>query len=245
MTKAALSDKDLCRQIGNKKLLSGPRFVYELAMMEQGTFSIGLCAAAWGAAFFCGSIPFGYLAGRCQGIDVRKHGSGNIGSTNVFRVLGKKWGIAVFLADFFKGALPMALILGFLAEGFPGLRGDMLFVGTALAAILGHNYTPWLGFKGGKGIAVSAGVLLVLIPKALAAVLVVWLVLFALTRTVSIASIAASVLLPPAAWVLYPGRPVIFFFCLAAGLLGLWRHRGNIQRLRAGTESKIERKARP
>jgi glycerol-3-phosphate acyltransferase PlsY len=211
-------------------------------MMEQGTLSAGLCAAAWGTAFLSGSIPFGYLAGRCKGVDVRQHGSGNIGSTNVFRVLGKKWGIAVFLADFLKGALPLALIRGFLNEGFSGQQGDVLFVGTALAAILGHNYTPWLGFKGGKGIAVSAGVLLVLIPKALAAVLAVWLVLFALTRTVSIASIAASVLLPVAAWFLYPGQPVIFFFCLAAGLLGLWRHRSNIQRLRAGTEGKLGRK---
>jgi glycerol-3-phosphate acyltransferase PlsY len=120
-----------------------------------------------------------------------------------------------------------------------GAAWDGLLVATALAAVLGHNFTPWLGFKGGKGIATSAGVLAALLPASLGVILTVWIVLFALTRIVSVASIAASAALPVATWFLYPHRPVFFGFALAAGVLAIVQHRANIGRLLRGEEKRM------
>lgn len=194
----------------------------------------------WPVFFYLvGSIPTGYLMGKSQGIDVRQHGSGNIGATNVWRVMGSKWGLAAFAFDFLKGFLPL-----FLARiiNFPGEVSwsvSILLVCCAIAAILGHNYTPWLGFKGGKGIATSAGVLCALVPCVYALALSLWIVAVLLTRTVSIGSLLAAVSLPVAAAFFYPGEWVYFGFATFAGALATWRHRSNIQRLLAGTESRI------
>ena len=117
--------------------------------------------------YIAGATPFGFLAGKAKGVDIRKHGSGNIGATNVLRILGKPIGVSVFLADFLKGALPVLLSVYLVGrDGVPlqAFGRDVVPVFVALATILGHNFTFWLGFKGGKGVATSAGALVALMP---------------------------------------------------------------------------------
>ncbi len=146
-------------------------------------------------SYLIGSIPSGYLVARTQGVDIRQHGSRNIGATNVLRVMGKKWGYLVFLCDSSKGFL--AVKLGFLIAAH-SLQSPVLGgVIAAIACILGHNYTLWLGFKGGKGIATSGGVILALFPIAvICCMAIVWIVVFYSSKYVSLASIAAAVALP-------------------------------------------------
>jgi glycerol-3-phosphate acyltransferase PlsY len=194
-----------------------------------------------GPVFFylVGSIPTGYLMGLSRGIDVRRHGSGNIGATNVGRVMGRPWGVAAFACDFFKGFLPLFLFRRCCLPEAGGWTVSLLLVTCGLAAILGHNYTPWLGFKGGKGIATSAGVLGALVPWVLAVALSLWIIAVLVTRTVSIGSLLASAVLPMASAWFYPREWVYFGFATLAGGLATWRHRSNIQRLLAGTESRI------
>ena len=195
----------------------------------------------WPVFFYLvGSMPTGYLLGRSRGLDIRQHGSGNIGATNVWRVMGRNWGLIAFAADFLKGFLPLYLVR---TLSFPDVAlwsVSVLLVICGLAAIIGHNYTPWLGFKGGKGIATSAGVLGALMPWVLALALSLWIIATLITRTVSIGSLLAAVVLPPAAAWFYPGEWVYFGLATLAGGLAVWRHRSNIQRLLAGTESRIE-----
>jgi len=194
----------------------------------------------WPVFFYAvGSIPTGYLIGKTKGLDIRQHGSGNIGATNVWRVMGRNWGLLAFVCDFLKGFLPLYLVR---TLSFPDANSwtvTLLLVICGIAAILGHNYTPWLGFKGGKGIATSAGMLGALMPPVLAVGLSLWIIAVLITRTVSIGSILAAVsLLPAAAW-FYPDNWIYMGLAALAGGLAVWRHRANIQRLRAGTESKI------
>lgn len=195
-------------------------------------------------SYLLGSIPFGYLAGRLCGVDLRTKGSGNIGATNALRVLGKKWGYAVFLCDFLKAWLPVKLALGW---------GIALMVHPASApgalagfcALLGHSFPVWLGFKGGKGIASSAGVIVGLFPQAFLLCLGTWILLFTTTRYVSVASIAASAALPAGVAVLYflhRSDWLALLVSILMAALAIWRHRSNITRLRAGTEPRFERK---
>jgi len=196
-------------------------------------------------SYLIGSIPFGYLAGRICGVDIRTKGSGNIGATNALRVLGKKWGYAVFLLDFLKAWLPVKLALGW---------GIALMVHPAsapgalagLCALLGHSFPVWLGFKGGKGIASSAGVMVGLFSLAVFLVcLGMWLLLFTVTRYVSIASIVAAISLPVAVGILvllHRADWLGFTVSVVMAALAIWRHRSNIVRLRAGTEPRFERK---
>ena len=188
-------------------------------------------------AFLLGSIPTGYLVARAKGVDIRKHGSGNIGATNVFRTLGKPLGIFVFLVDALKGFA--AVWLGARYGGGSDWSGIL----AAVAAIAGHNYTPWLGFKGGKGIATSAGVLLALMPLAVLSIAIVWIVVFKVSRYVSLASICAAAALPLAVGTLWyagcGGNGPLLGFALLISALAIWRHRTNIERLRAGTESRF------
>jgi len=194
----------------------------------------------WPVFFYLvGSIPTGYLIGKSRGIDIRQHGSGNIGATNVWRVLGRNYGLAAFICDFLKGFLPLYLVRTLSFPDSNSWTVTLLLVACGIAAILGHNYTPWLGFKGGKGIATSAGMLGALMPWVLAVSLSLWIVATLATRTVSIGSILAAVSLAPAALWFYWGNWIYFGLALLAGGLAVWRHRANIQRLRAGTESKI------
>jgi acyl phosphate:glycerol-3-phosphate acyltransferase len=190
--------------------------------------------------YLVGSIPTGYLLGRSRGLDIRQHGSGNIGATNVWRVMGRNWGLVAFASDFLKGFLPLYLVRTLSFPDASPWPVSLLLVLCGLAAIIGHNYTPWLGFKGGKGIATSAGVLAALMPWVLAVALSLWIITTLITRTVSIGSLVAAVVLPPLAAWFYPGEWVYFGLATLAGGLAVWRHRSNIQRLLAGTETRFE-----
>jgi len=193
-------------------------------------------------AYLLGSIPTGYLVAAARGIDIRTVGSGNIGATNVFRYLGVPAGIFVLLADAFKGWLAVAVLtplLGtlFHATAAPQAR-EWLAIVAGLSAILGHNFTCWLHFKGGKGIATSAGVIAALVPLALLIILGIWIIVFVLTRYVSLASICASAALPLAAWL--TGQSSTMTLIMGAmGALAIYKHKPNIQRLLKGTESRI------
>lgn len=190
--------------------------------------------------FLCGSIPFGYIAGKVNRVDLRQHGSGNIGATNAWRVLGKGWGSFAFAGDFFKGMIPLLLLQWFTREWTHDNAYQGLLILSGIAAVLGHNFTPWLGFNGGKGIATSAGVMAALLPITFALALTTWLVVtFLISRMVSVGSIAACCILPISTAIFYPGQWLFFAFSLLTGILGIWRHRSNIVRIRAGTESKI------
>jgi glycerol-3-phosphate acyltransferase PlsY len=194
----------------------------------------------WPVLFYLvGSIPTGYLLGRSRGIDVRQHGSGNIGATNVGRVMGRNWGIFAFACDFLKGFLPLYLVRTFAFPGTEPWTVSLLLVVCGMATVLGHNYTPWLGFKGGKGIATSAGMLGALLPWVLVVALSLWIIAVLLTRTVSIGSLLAAASLPLATAWFYPQQWVYFGLASLTGLLAAWRHRSNIQRLLAGTESRV------
>jgi len=153
-------------------------------------------------SYFLGAVPTGYLAGKARGVDVRTMGSGNIGATNAFRVLGKTAGIIVLLVDALKGFVAARWVPLLAVCFFPAAssQSEHLALAAGVAAILGHNFTCWLKFKGGKGIATSAGVVLAWAPLACVTALILWGLVFALTRFVSLASIAAALILPVAVW---------------------------------------------
>jgi glycerol-3-phosphate acyltransferase PlsY len=198
------------------------------------------------AAYLLGSIPTGFLVGKARGIDIRTVGSGNIGATNVLRILGKPAGIAVLLADALKGWLAVVLVTRGIGAAFgeqaTANERDALMMVAALGAILGHNYTCWLWFKGGKGIATTAGVLTALVPWALVIILSIWIVLFAMTRIVSVGSIVASFTLPFASF-LTTKNWKLTLVTGAMGALAIYKHRANIQRLLAGTEPRMGQKS--
>lgn len=195
------------------------------------------------AAFLIGGIPFGYLAGRMKGVDLRREGSCNIGATNAVRVLGKAWGLPVFVLDVLKAVVPVLLLKAWAVRHPGAFPGDEQWISIAagLAAVLGHNFCPYLGFKGGKGMATSAGVLLALMPLSCGVCLVTWIAVFFTSRYVSLASIAAAAILPVGTYFLYPGKWGYFGLAAVLGVLAIWRHRSNIARLRAGTESRFTR----
>lgn len=184
-------------------------------------------------AYILGATPFGFLAGKMRGIDIRKHGSGNIGATNVVRTLGKPVGITVLIFDICKGLVPV-LIAKSLSDS------SVLHIATAIAAILGHNYTFWLKFKGGKGIATTGGAILPIMPIALLAAVVAWLIVFFATRYVSLASLAAAVIIPLTLVARYlisgSWNGVVLGFGVFVCVLAIWKHRSNIGRLRRGEE---------
>lgn len=198
------------------------------------------------AGYLLGSIPSGFLAGRVRGIDIRSQGSGNIGATNVTRILGKKVGILVLVLDAAKGLVAVLLVPMFFGWLFlvkqESLIAGWLPILAGIGAVLGHNYTCWLGFKGGKGIATSAGVLVGLVPLALLIVLAVFLVVLVTTRFVSLASICGSVALPFAAWL--TGQKLALVV-VTAGLaaMAVIKHRSNITRLLNRTEPRFGSKS--
>jgi glycerol-3-phosphate acyltransferase PlsY len=189
--------------------------------------------------FLLGSFPTGYLIGRARGVDVRQHGSGNIGATNVGRVLGRNWFFVAFFVDFTKGFLALFLLRVFVFPGDAPWSVELLLVSCGLAAVVGHNYTPWLGFKGGKGVATSAGVLGALLPEALVIIFAIWAIEVLILRYVSLGSLLAAVALPVVTVLLYPGEWVYLGLAGLICVLVVWSHRSNIKRLIAGTESKI------
>jgi glycerol-3-phosphate acyltransferase PlsY len=233
-------------------------------------------------AFLLGSIPFGLLIAKSKGVDIRQHGSGNIGATNVLRVMGKKLGITCLLLDMLKGLIPTVLAISLIrftgqptgmsiapllphAHVFPAeqqFTAQLLVVLSGLFSILGHNYSPWVGFKGGKGIATSAGVVIALMPAAIVLLILVWALLFLTTRYVSVASIGAAAVLPilthfgarfhhlnndpaqPTLWQAGTWNKPLFAFSVVIAALAIWKHRSNIQRLMAGTENRFVPKSK-
>ena len=196
------------------------------------------------AGYLLGSIPFGLLVARSRGIDIRKHGSGNIGATNVLRVVGKKWGILVFALDALKGVAAVLLARHFFGTAGEGVGGGNELPGivAGLACVVGHNFPVWLRFKGGKGVATTAGVLAGLMPVAALVAFVVWVAVFKISRYVSLASLVAAVAIPATVWYEERQMSVMFCFALIVAAMGIWRHRSNIQRLCAGTENRFEKK---
>jgi len=198
-------------------------------------------------SYLVGSIPFGYLAGRIVGIDIRQAGSGNIGATNVVRVLGKGYGYPVFALDVLKGfgAVKISMLM---ASGRPPEWNSPEIFGilAAISSVLGHLYPPWLKFKGGKGVATSAGALLALTPIATVIGVAIWIIVFWVTRYVSLASIIAAVVLPIVILVFNSqdqnkGKPLFYSSACVAGVV-IWRHRSNLSRLIRGTEPRFTRK---
>ena len=199
-------------------------------------------------SYLLGSIPTGFLVAKAKGVDIRSVGSGNIGATNVFRILGKGAGIFVLTADAMKGAVAVAVVAPLFADfwqnNFPWddsvLHASYKHLReiAGICAILGHNYTCWLKFKGGKGIATTAGVFAALAPAAFGIALLTWLVVFAASRYVSLASIVAAVALPLAVWLTGHGG-LLIGVSAALGALAIYKHKANIERLLAGTENRI------
>lgn len=202
---------------------------------------------AAGVGYLLGAIPFGYLVARARGVDIFKVGSGNPGATNVLRTLGKGPGYTTFALDAVKGALAVAWIPLSETAGCPlyAAAGDSVAVHAQVlglfCALLGHSFSCFTRFKGGKGVATAAGAFFVLLPLSTAAALVAWLLTFFTTRYVSLASIVAAAVLPAVAWV--RGGPLDFrLMATVVGLLVIARHHSNISRLLAGTENRFVRK---
>jgi len=198
-------------------------------------------------AYVCGSLPFGYWAGKLKGIDIRKHGSGNIGATNVIRVMGKKIGVPVFILDMLKGLAPTMLAEWWMRRSGAGDNvATLVAVLCGAASVLGHMFTFWLGFKGGKGVATSAGVLLGLAWMSLVVGFAVWLIVYYSSRYVAMASIGAAMAIPVAMAVIMTWQHRWNFVLLGLGLvmgtLVVVRHRSNIARLLSGTENKFTKK---
>ena len=212
-------------------------------------------------AYLLGSIPFGFLMAKAKGIDIRKAGSGNIGATNALRVLGKPAGIAVLLLDVAKGFA--ACFLGFLIFMYFSMQTSGLHSITnssssdfdkmwnafsnfpilaGIFAVLGHNYTCWLKFKGGKGIATTAGVYLMLAPWPLFIALMIFILAILLTKYVSVGSISAAVALSAMVWIWPPQNLFLGIVTTALGALAIYKHKSNIQRLRARTENRLGQK---
>jgi len=197
-------------------------------------------------AYFCGSIPFGYIIGRIQGVDVRVTGSCNIGATNVTRCVGKWSGKLCFLLDFVKGLVPVLAAELVLGHGdFSAGREHWAVLLVVVAAILGHIFPVFLNFKGGKGVSTAAGAIIALAPVPLCIGLVVWVMVFFVSRYVSLASICAAATVPVVQWILvladHKSQPVAVLLTVVAAL-AIFRHRANITRLLNGTENRFGKK---
>lgn len=189
-------------------------------------------------AFLAGSLPTGYLVARAYGVDIRQVGSGNIGATNVLRAVNRWAGRGVFVVDMLKGFLPVFLAPMLL----PQLDASVTQIIACLCAILGHNYTPWLGFRGGKGVATAAGGFLAICWPALLIVAAIWIVVFYLSHYVSLGSIIAVAVLPPLVFAFSSQNWKFTAFATFVAVVTIVRHKSNIQRLMAGTEHKFEKK---
>jgi acyl-phosphate glycerol 3-phosphate acyltransferase len=208
-----------------------------------------VAALLFAGSYLAGAIPFGYLIARAKGVDLFRAGSGNIGATNVGRVLGRGYGILVFLLDFAKGACPVAGITPVAEALRPGTTGEldlpaMLPAGAAALAFLGHLFPVYLGFRGGKGVATGAGVVAVLVPGPATAAFTAWVVVVLASRYVSLGSITAVGVLVAVRLLGTPApfdrtHAVVSLFCLVGSGLVLVKHSGNIRRLLAGTENRV------
>jgi glycerol-3-phosphate acyltransferase PlsY len=188
------------------------------------------------AAYLIGALPHSYLAGRLRGMDLRAHGSGNLGATNAFRVLGWRWAAPVMALDVVKGFVPTRF--------FPpliGAEGPAWPLAFGVAAILGHVFPVYVGFRGGKGVATGSGVFLALAPAAVGIGLLIWAALVGVTGIVSLASLAAALSLPALVWWLR-GPDLVFYVALALAAFVVGTHRANIARLLRGEEAPFRRR---
>lgn len=211
-------------------------------MTDSGFAAVAGAAACVAIGYVCGSLPFALWLGRWwRGVDVRSAGSGNLGATNVYRTLGPAVGIPVLLLDIAKGALPVWGVPGLgIAARFPG-GAEWCAIAVGLAAIMGHMWTFLAGFRGGKGVATTVGVLLALAPAAFLAFVIVFCITLWATRFVSLGSILGAVAFAIALPFTHPGgaSSPTFLFGLVVALLIVARHRTNIRRLLEGTESRL------
>jgi len=184
------------------------------------------------AAYLLGSIPTGLLLAKAAGVDIRNSGSGNIGATNVYRTLGRTVGILTLVGDCLKGVIPVV------AATYLGMS-DNWIAAVGLAAFLGHVYTVFLGFKGGKGVATALGVFLAVSPAAVGSALLIFVAVVWKWRYISLGSIAAALAMPGMVAV-FDSRPPVVIMAVIIALLVVWNHRENIKRLQAGTESKFK-----
>lgn len=197
-------------------------------------------------SYLIGSVPSGYIAGRIAGVDIRSVGSGNIGATNVTRSLGKHYGYPVFAADFSKGLLSV-FVANWIAHQ-PSAIGsaDLYEIVAAVCCVLGNAFPVWLGFRGGKGVAVSAGLLFGLMPWAGLVVILLWVAMFYLTRYVSLASIVAALMLPVTVFLLLHFKQMtewsFLYVSIALTAFVVFRHRSNISRLMQGTEQRFRKR---
>ena len=196
------------------------------------------------SSYLVGGIPFSYLAGKfTKGIDLRQHGSGNLGASNTYRILGGRIAIVVLILDIAKGFLPVFLARAYDVPGQEPLHE----LAAAVGAILGHLFSPYLRFSGGKGIATSAGAFMALAPWAFACALTVFALVFAARKIVSLASLAAAVTLPIGVYLvaragLEPSAATVLWGSVLVMLVVIVKHRGNIKRLIAGTEPRLARR---
>jgi len=204
-----------------------------------------LILLATGISYLIGSIPTAYIFVRIiKGIDIRKSGSGNVGATNALRILGKGWGIAVLFLDILKGFLPVVLLGSYLASKIDFIQAQNLFIIIGLSSICGHNWTLFLNFKGGKGVATTLGVLLALALKVpglsivLGLTILVWFVSFILTRIISFSSVLSAVSFPLFT-LIFRQSAVIVLLGILLSVFIILRHRPNIKRLLKGEEPRI------
>lgn len=200
--------------------------------------------AAGVVSYLLGAVPFGFLVARAHGIDIRRAGSGNVGATNVFRTLGRGPGMLTFACDVLKGFLA-AFAIPLLTARWAALDDrTALSLLCMFCVVAGHNWPVFLGFRGGKGVATSAGALLGLAPAAMGAAFFAWLLLFLTVRIVSVASLAAAFVAAAAAWVLHgladDSNVLLPIALTILAVVAIWRHKANIQRLFNGTERRFQ-----
>lgn len=212
-----------------------------MLLLEMITIFIG--------SYLFGAIPFGFIIGKTKGIDIREHGSKNIGSTNVTRTLGKKWGMLCFLFDFLKGFLPSFIAIFILPKylDLSGNYADMSIILAIVGSFVGHIFPVYLKFKGGKGVATGAGALLALTPLSVIIGLAGWVIIFKISRYVSVASILAAVIVAAMTAILsssniYPVSLTLQIFVAVICLIAIIKHKTNIIRLLNGTENRFEKK---
>ena len=198
-------------------------------------------------SYLLGSIPFGYVAGKIRGIDIRKIGSGNIGATNVVRVLGKRHGYSVFVLDFLKGFGAVKISMSIATDARPEWGSPEIFgILAAIASVIGHSFPLWLKFRGGKGVATAAGALFGLMPVAALIAVIIWISIFWFTRYVSLASVVTAVALPLVILIVTRLNQIrgnaLFYSSLGIAVLVIWRHHSNLSRLIHGSEPRFTRK---
>jgi acyl phosphate:glycerol-3-phosphate acyltransferase len=198
-------------------------------------------------SYLLGSIPFGYVAGKIRGIDIRKIGSGNIGATNVVRTLGKRYGYPVFVLDFLKGFGAVKISMSIATDARPEWGSAEIFgILAAVASVIGHSFPLWLKFRGGKGVATAAGALFGLMPLAALIAVIIWISAFWFTRYVSVASMVTAVALPLVVLIMTRLNQIrgnaLFYSSVGIAAVVIWRHHSNLSRLMHGSEPRFTRK---